>query len=389
MIADALEGLHCAHEMHGLDGKPLELVHRDMSPNNIFVTYDGVVKILDFGIAKGASSQATRSGILRGTVGYMAPEQARGEPLDRRTDLYAVGVILWETIVGRRVWEGLNDVAIINRLVQGSVPTPRSVNPHVPEELDRICRCALAPHDERYATARELQADLERYLASIGASFTPRDMGSAVAETFAKVRASTRAIIEEQLSHPSPPSARSVPALPVPSGPILLETPSRGHESVRTLTADVLHHAPPSRSFFATWRFAVVAIACIAAAMGLSSLRRRATNAADGPARVQSASVAAAPASSVVPAPSLDPSVAGPAPSVAASASSASVAASTPTASTSLVPRAPVDRVRPAPSTPAVSATIAEPAPTPPRTPPAPSAQDTKKRRLDTQDPFE
>ncbi|HEY2515665.1 MAG TPA: serine/threonine-protein kinase, partial [Polyangiaceae bacterium] len=181
VIAEALGGLHYAHEMRDFQGTPLNLVHRDMSPNNVMVTYDGVVKVLDFGIAKAAGASATRTGILKGTVGYMAPEQARGEELDRRTDLYAVGVMLWEALAGQRVWQGQNEVTILTKLLNEPIASPRTVDPSVPEELERICMKALAREREaRYATAAELQADLERYLETSGARVTAREIGKAV-----------------------------------------------------------------------------------------------------------------------------------------------------------------------------------------------------------------
>jgi serine/threonine-protein kinase len=389
IIAEALEGLHAAHEMRGLDGVPLELVHRDMSPNNIFVTYDGVVKILDFGIAKaGAASQVTRSGVLRGTVGYMAPEQARGEALDRRADLYAVGVILWETLVGRRVWQGMNDIAIFNKLLHEKIPAPRSESPDVPEELDRICRRLLAPRDERYATALELQADLEKYLDSVGAKITERDIGKAVAETFTNVRESTRAIIEEQLNAPPASSTlatTSMPSLPVPSagtiGPL-----SKGRDSIRTLTAEVRPHggsASPRRSFFTTWRFPIAAaVLAGAATFGVSSLRRHAVDERhDAPAA--SAPIAAPIVAPPEPTASAAPASASPAPS-APSASVASIA------SQAAAVHGPLDPSRTRARALASGATTAEPPPPPPPTPSttAPTDTESKKRRLDTVNPF-
>src|SRR6266496_1714779 len=129
IVAEALQGLHCAHELSDFDGTPLGVVHRDMTPHNIFVTFDGQVKVLDFGIAKlGASLVETQAGIIKGKLRYMPPEQISGDPVDRRADLYAVGVMLWEAAAGERLWKGQADAAIMNKVLNAEIPSPRSVN---------------------------------------------------------------------------------------------------------------------------------------------------------------------------------------------------------------------------------------------------------------------
>ena len=114
VVHDVLAGLDYAHELTEFNGTHLKIVHRDISPHNVFVTYTGDVKVVDFGIAKAAdSSTQTRVGTLKGKLTYMPPEQAMGEPVDRRADLFAVGVLLWESAAGRRLWQGMNDGAIM------------------------------------------------------------------------------------------------------------------------------------------------------------------------------------------------------------------------------------------------------------------------------------
>ena len=201
VMADALGGLHHAHELGDYDGTPLGVVHRDVTPHNVFVTYDGQVKVVDFGIAKALnSSSETRTGVLKGKVSYMAPEQGRGERVDRRADIFSVGVMLWEAAVGKRLWKGVPDITILQRLLAGEVPTPRSARPEVPEKLEAIIMKALAhQRDDRYATAADLQAALETYLEESGERVHARDVGKAIAHAFEADRAKIKALIDEQL----------------------------------------------------------------------------------------------------------------------------------------------------------------------------------------------
>jgi serine/threonine-protein kinase len=201
ILVDALAGLHSAHELTDFDGTPLSVVHRDMSPHNLFVTYAGSVKVVDFGIAKALSSSSeTRTGVLKGKIGYMAPEQSRGEHVDRRADVFSVGMILWETLTGRRMFKGLPDVAVLQRVMTGDLPSPRSEAPSVPPRLDAICMKALA-HDKaaRYATAAELGAALEDALEDVDRG-SLRDAGRLVERAFDGDRARIKAIVESQIS---------------------------------------------------------------------------------------------------------------------------------------------------------------------------------------------
>jgi serine/threonine-protein kinase len=201
IIVEALNGLHYAHELVDIDNRPLGVVHRDATPHNVFVTYDGQVKVVDFGIAKAMdSSLETRTGELKGKVAYMPPEQASAQRVDRRADVFALGVMVWEAAVGRRLWKGLNEVAIMHELLTGSIPSPRSVDPRVPPELDAICKRALATRaDDRYATAADFAQDLERFLANIGDRSTSRDIATLTSTAFAADRRELREIIDNQL----------------------------------------------------------------------------------------------------------------------------------------------------------------------------------------------
>jgi serine/threonine protein kinase len=166
MIArDLASALHYAHNRLGPDGGPLNIVHRDVSTSNIQLSYDGGVKLLDFGIAKAESSTIrTRTGTIKGKAGYMSPEQAKCEPMDRRTDVYSLGIVLWEMLAGRRLYEATTELRKWE-LVLKQTPVPPSEfrrRQDCPPELDAIVLRALAhPLDERFQTARDLQIELE------------------------------------------------------------------------------------------------------------------------------------------------------------------------------------------------------------------------------------
>jgi tRNA A-37 threonylcarbamoyl transferase component Bud32 len=156
-------GLHYAHEKVGFDGTPLEIVHRDVTPQNIIVTYDGAVKLLDFGIAKASNRFGeTRFGTLKGKVPYMSPEQCRGEPLDRRSDIFSLGIMMYELTLGKRLYQGKSDFEVLKQIVEGTVTPPRELDPEYPPVLEAIVMRALDKEkDKRYQTARDIQADLE------------------------------------------------------------------------------------------------------------------------------------------------------------------------------------------------------------------------------------
>jgi eukaryotic-like serine/threonine-protein kinase len=202
VISDVLSGLQYSHELRDFDGTPLNVVHRDISPHNVFVTFDGQVKLLDFGIAKLAGSQVeTETGVIKGKIRYMSPEQIAGEDVDARADVFAVGVMLWEAAANTRMWGGMGEATIMNQLLNAELPSPKSVNPEIDDALERIVMKAMAADAAaRYASAAQLQADLDDYLARFGTQVRPRDIGKVVSELFADERAQTRRVIEAQLS---------------------------------------------------------------------------------------------------------------------------------------------------------------------------------------------
>jgi serine/threonine protein kinase len=156
-------GLHYAHEKKDREGKPLAIVHRDVTPQNVIVTFEGGVKLLDFGIAKAANRiNETRSGSFKGKVPYMSPEQCRGEPLDRRSDIFSLGIMLHEMTLGRRLFRGETDFQILKQIVEGPIARPSQIEPSYDPELDAIVMRALERDPKRrFASARELQEALE------------------------------------------------------------------------------------------------------------------------------------------------------------------------------------------------------------------------------------
>jgi eukaryotic-like serine/threonine-protein kinase len=203
IVADVLLGLHHAHELRDYDGSPLNVVHRDVTPQNVFVTYDGQVKIVDFGIAKAAGrAHETKHGIVKGKLVYMAVEQAMLWDIDRRADVFSVGAMMYEAITGKRMWSG-SATEIIKQLVKGEMPPPPSaVNPDVDPRLDAICRKALAwKRDDRYATAEEMANEIIAYLDERGERPLPRDVGAVVAGMFATQRRQLSEVIESQLAN--------------------------------------------------------------------------------------------------------------------------------------------------------------------------------------------
>jgi serine/threonine-protein kinase len=170
IIADAAEGLHAAHDLKGRDGNLLNVVHRDVSPQNLFVTYDGNVKVVDFGIASASDRvHHTSAGQVKGKFSYMAPEQSRGGSIDRRADVWALGVVMWEMLTLRRLFRRETTVETLTAMLNDPIPPPSTYRPGVDPQLDQIVLKALARDpDNRYATARDFARDLTRYAGATG-----------------------------------------------------------------------------------------------------------------------------------------------------------------------------------------------------------------------------
>jgi serine/threonine protein kinase len=228
----AASGLHYAHDRAGDDGRPLHIVHRDVSPSNVLVGYDGGVKLVDFGIAKAAIGAAeTQTGTLKGKASYLSPEQVRGVPVDRRSDVFSLGILLFELTTTTRLFAAPTDFEIMRQIVAGDVPRPGAVVAGYPPALERIVLRALAVRpDDRQATAGELLHDLEAFASRAGLTMSPAALGRWMFELFGarpepwQVAApidpaeATRRV-GPPLRRPPAPTAPPTPAPPTPAAP--------------------------------------------------------------------------------------------------------------------------------------------------------------------------
>ena len=227
----AAKGLHYAHELTDFDGTPLQVVHRDVSPHNLFLTYRGEVKLLDFGIAKAAlNSTHTETGMLKGKVRYMAPEQIGERGVDRRADVFSLGIVLWEMLAGRPLYRG-DVTSILTRITTDHAPSIRTARADVSAELERIVAKALQRDLEaRYATADAMRADLEAILRGkqdAADTTLAGTLNEAFAETRDAVRARIKAFIAEV-----PPTSGSTSAPNLAQAAELLPVLFSGEASV-------------------------------------------------------------------------------------------------------------------------------------------------------------
>jgi serine/threonine protein kinase len=186
IAARICEALDYAHRKRDARGAPLHIVHRDVSPQNVLVSFEGEVKLIDFGIAKAESRlQKTQAGILKGKFAYMSPEQVRGQSIDGRSDIFAAGVLLWEMLCGEKLFTGDSDFAILEKVRSAQVPDPRSLNRQIPEALERVMMKALTvePND-RYQTASELHDELMRFTLVGDMMYGARQLAEWVREEF-------------------------------------------------------------------------------------------------------------------------------------------------------------------------------------------------------------
>ncbi len=212
VLLDVLAGLHAAHEMKDDHGVPLEIVHRDVSPQNILVGVDGVARVVDFGVARAASRlSTTRSGQLKGKLAYMAPEQARGGNIDRRADLFACGIVLWEALATKRLFKGDGEAETLNRVLYDPIAPPSSVRPDVPKALENICMKALSRDvDQRFATAQDFGDELEKAARAQSCVGSVRDVSECLQEVMGADLSQQRDAVRAWLAR-SEPSTGSAP----------------------------------------------------------------------------------------------------------------------------------------------------------------------------------
>ncbi len=184
--AAAAAGLHHAHGRRGFDGQPLGIIHRDVSPTNILVSYEGAVKLVDFGIAKASTSRhSTRPSVRKGKMAYMSPEQCRGDALDRRSDVFALGVVLYELAILGRAFDGEGEFTVMNQIVNHDLPPPSTRRGDIPAAIDRVIMRAVSRDPQgRQATARELQRGLEAFAVEAGLTATPEALAVMMEDLF-------------------------------------------------------------------------------------------------------------------------------------------------------------------------------------------------------------
>jgi len=273
-----LDGLHYSHETKDAQGQPLEIVHRDVSPQNVFVSNDGQVKVLDFGIAKANSQEGrTATGIVKGKVGYIAPEQARAESVDRRADIWSAGVVLWEALTGARLFKAETDAATLGLTLQGQIPSAGSRRVGIPEELEGVLMRALQRDPAlRYQTAGAMRKDLEGWLARAGFSRDARVIAGMMKDLFTTEIIEQKRLVSVLMARsdctpPAPPSNRS----PSSTSALYLKLPPTAATSADlTRMNDQMEELGKRHRRAFRWMFALVgallSITCIAVFFNVS-----------------------------------------------------------------------------------------------------------------------
>lgn len=235
IVREVARGLHYAHERKDEDGSPLEIVHRDVSPGNILLSHDGAVKLGDFGIAKARLVSGEDEGAIKGKFAYMSPEQARSESVDRRADLYSLGIVLGELLAGRPLFdrESVSGADLLARLRRGETPDIRSIVRDAPEELlDIVARSIAADRNQRFATARDMGLALTRFLRSLDEEWDASALEQYIARFFSRtpVQAPETLVADEFPRGPGP-DASTVPQVPAHPRPSMQTVQSLGHDS--------------------------------------------------------------------------------------------------------------------------------------------------------------
>jgi serine/threonine protein kinase len=243
IIMKACEGLDYAHNKKDAMGNELHLVHRDVSPQNILISYEGEVKLIDFGIAKAAGKASkTQQGILKGKFGYMSPEQVRGLPLDRRSDIFSLGIVLYELLTAERLFVGESDFSTLEKVRNVEILPPSTYNRRIPEELERIVLKALAKDvEDRYQNAIDLHDDLQAFMYTAGEFYARKDLGGWMKRVYDEEIRAEQARIE---------SYQRLPAIasPTPQTPIPVDRPRRPSGQMFAASAATTPPPPPAQA---------------------------------------------------------------------------------------------------------------------------------------------
>jgi serine/threonine protein kinase len=272
IVMGAASGLHFAHEKRGPDGSSLGIVHRDISPANIVVTYDGGVKVVDFGIAKlAADPELSQRYSLKGKLAYMSPEQLHNQPVDRRSDVFALGIVLYEITTKTRLFKRADEVQTMKAVLDGVIPAPSTLQPGYPAELERIVLRALALRpEERYQSARELQLDLEAFAREARLRVSSAGLAEWMERTFGPKQEIWRTLPRPAAASPAQASAEgTAPTRPV-SRAEAQAVPSAAVLAM-SIPVELSLPEPAPRS----WRWLLAAVVLVVAAGAAWGLARR------------------------------------------------------------------------------------------------------------------
>ena len=231
--SEVARGLHYAHRLKDRSGNLVGLVHRDVTPHNVLLSWEGAIKLTDFGIAK-AGNKLTSPGMLKGKFAYMSPEQARGEDVDARTDVFALGIVVWEMLTGGRLFEGDTDIAVLRAVQMSAIAPPGRLNPDVPPDLDAVVMKALERDaDKRYQNAQELERALGQFILKHAQTIDDTDLGAFLRRLYAD-ELNIAEGADRTASGVSAPSTSSSPDAPKKREPtaVLTHTPSGGRAPI-------------------------------------------------------------------------------------------------------------------------------------------------------------
>ena len=221
IMREVLKGLAYAHKKNDQNGQPLNIIHRDISPHNVMVSRNGEVKILDFGIAKTSSiATKTAAGVLKGKYGYMSPEQARGEHLDKRSDLFNSGIVLYELLTGERCFAGASDFSTLTMMREADITPPRKINASIPNELEKIVLKSLSKErDNRYQDAMEMEGDLSFFAQTSSYKTTADSLGDYIRQTMSQNQIADKVVTNQPERLKLASVVQAPPSAPTPKTP--------------------------------------------------------------------------------------------------------------------------------------------------------------------------